>query len=439
MRRTLGTMMLVIPTHTHCRKSSVPSCRGCPQNEMLLYRDAFTHRSFYTQTLLHTDTFTRRSFYTQMLLHRHFYTQTLLHAQKLLHTDTLTHTLSHTDTFTHRRFYTRTLFTHRGFYTQKLSHTEAFTHRSFYTQTLSHTETGPAKSQFYLNFTSGQKTMVRNSERIAQLPSLNRSWQRWEIASKPSPQTSSLLGIGCWCWFLAQCLPSCDTCGISKRRANAIDWNWTQACRSSPSTHWRGFGPRVRSPTVRVSDRRVELDCYSNPFQSQTSTIRLKKLGQTWANYEWLHYLISKIICRILTRLPCRPNLDHTVILLERLERSLKFQWNMSSTFFNIFHLALWLDESAVSRNLHENQAFAWLIMWWPNLSCPSLSKVRHANVPTLCPVSSGFIHMTPDFFWNWTGLTASNSARASFKSYQQFLSRFHYCGGMWGFDNVFN
>ena len=406
------------------------------RNETLLYRDAFTHRSFYTQKLWHTDAVTHRSFYTQMLLHtdtfthRGFYTRRSFYTQTLLHTPFYTQTLLHTDTFTHRRFHTQTLLNTNTFQAQRLLHTEAFTHRSFYTQTLSHTETGPVKSQFYLNFTSGPKIIVRNSERIAQLPSLNRSWRRWEIASKPSPQTGSLLGIGCWCWFLAQCLPGCDTCGISKRRADAIDWNWTQACRSSPSTHWRGFGPRVRSPTVRVSDRRVELDCHSNPFHSQTSTIRLKKLGQTWANYEWwLHNLISNIICRILTRLPCRPNLDHTVILLERLEES---EVSIEHAFNILQHLSpcvsfvvWWFGESAVSRNLHETQAFAWLIMWWPSL-CQRWA-------------SSGFIHMTPDFLWNWTGLTASDSARAWFKSYQQFLSRFHYSGGMWCFDNVFN
>ena len=253
------------------------------RNETLLYRDAFTHRSFYTQKLWHTDAVTHRSFYTQMLLHTDTFTHRRFYTHRSFYTQTLLHTLLHTDTFTHRRFHTQTLLHTDTFHAQMLLHTEAFTHRSFYTQTLSHTETGSVKSHFYLNFTSGQKTIVRNSERIAQLPSLNRSWRRWEIASKPSPQTSSLLAIGCWCWFLAQCLPSCDTCGISKRRANAIDWNWTQACRSSPSTHWRGFGPRVRSPTVRVSDRRVELDCHSNPSSHRRAPLDWRssaKLGQ---------------------------------------------------------------------------------------------------------------------------------------------------------------
>ena len=111
------------------------------RNATLLYRDAFTHRSFYTQTLLLTAAFT----------HRHFYTQTRLHAQKLLHTDAFTHghfyiqELLHTDTFTHRRFYTQTLlhtdtFTRRSFYTKTLFHTGAFTHRLLYTQTLLQTK-----------------------------------------------------------------------------------------------------------------------------------------------------------------------------------------------------------------------------------------------------------------------------------------------------------
>ena len=56
----------------------------------LLHTDAFTHKSFYTQTVLHTDAFTHRRFYTQMLF-------------------THAHTLSHTNAFTHRRFYTQTL------------------------------------------------------------------------------------------------------------------------------------------------------------------------------------------------------------------------------------------------------------------------------------------------------------------------------------------
>ena len=118
-----GHFTMVIPTHTHthCRKSSVPSFRF--YRKTLLHTETFTHKRVYTQELLHTDPFTHRRFYTQTLLHtdpfthRHFYTR--FYAQTLLHTET----------FTHRRFYTQTLFTHRGFYTQKLLHTNTFTHR----------------------------------------------------------------------------------------------------------------------------------------------------------------------------------------------------------------------------------------------------------------------------------------------------------------------
>ena len=62
-------------------------------------------------------------------------------------------------------------------------------------------------------------------------------------------------------------------------------------------------------------------------------------------------------------RMPCRPNLDHTVILLERLEES---KVSIEHVFNILQHLlpcvsfvVWWFGESAVSRNLHETQAFA--------------------------------------------------------------------------------
>ena len=67
--------------------------------------EAFTHRSFYTQTLLHTEAFTHRGFYTQTLLHTDAFTHKHFHTHRGLHTQTL---LLHTDAFTHRRFYTQT-------------------------------------------------------------------------------------------------------------------------------------------------------------------------------------------------------------------------------------------------------------------------------------------------------------------------------------------
>ena len=50
MHRTLGTMMLVIPTHTLPKKLGTIML-WMSRNERLLYRDAFKHRSFYTQKL----------------------------------------------------------------------------------------------------------------------------------------------------------------------------------------------------------------------------------------------------------------------------------------------------------------------------------------------------------------------------------------------------
>ena len=130
-----------------------------PQDKHFPHTEAFTHRSFYTETPLHTDAFAHRHFYPQKLLHtdactrkhfthrrflhtdafthKHFHTQRLLHTNAFTHRDAFTRTCfyTHTRTFTHRGFYTQTLFTHRGFYTKRLLHTDAF-----YTQTLLHTD-----------------------------------------------------------------------------------------------------------------------------------------------------------------------------------------------------------------------------------------------------------------------------------------------------------
>ena len=103
--------------------------------------------SVYTQKLLHKDAFTHRSFYTQQAFtHKIFYTQQALTHSKRLRTEHLHTVLLHMasvytqNTYT-QRFYTwqafthtasflnREAFTHRGFYTQ-----QAFTQRSFYTQ-----------------------------------------------------------------------------------------------------------------------------------------------------------------------------------------------------------------------------------------------------------------------------------------------------------------
>ena len=151
VHRRLGTMMLRVTcvisfyygsSYTHCRKSSLPSFRGCEETrrfytETLLHTDAFTHSSFYTQTLLHRDAFTR----TKTFTHRRFYTRTLLHTDPFTHILFYTQTLLHIKAFTHRSSYTQTLlqtdvFTHRPFYTQTHLHAEAFTPRRFSTQKL---------------------------------------------------------------------------------------------------------------------------------------------------------------------------------------------------------------------------------------------------------------------------------------------------------------
>ena len=127
MHRRLGTMMLrttCVISFYYGNSYTLPKKLGTIipwmlRHATLLYRDTFTHRSFYTQELLHTDTFTHRRFYT----HRNFYTQTLLH----------------TDTFTHRNFYTETLL-HTDVFTQTPLHAEAFTPRRFSTQILLHTD-----------------------------------------------------------------------------------------------------------------------------------------------------------------------------------------------------------------------------------------------------------------------------------------------------------
>ena len=119
-----------------------------------LHTDAFTQRSFYTQTLLHTDAFTHRRFYTQTLLHTDTSTHRRFYTQKLLHTSTFTH--KHSYTSTHRRSYVQKLlhteaFAHRSFYTQTLLHTDAFTHRSFYTQMPLHTDAVTHRSFYTQN------------------------------------------------------------------------------------------------------------------------------------------------------------------------------------------------------------------------------------------------------------------------------------------------
>ena len=138
--------------------------------QKLLHTDAFTHRSFYTQTFLHTKSFyTRTLLHTEAFTHRHFYTQTLLHTGAFTHRSVFTQTILHTETFTHRRFYTQTS---RRFYTDAFTQM-LFTHRSFDTQ---HTEAlyTQKKSQFYLSFWRSNRisceTVAPDDLQIAILP-----------------------------------------------------------------------------------------------------------------------------------------------------------------------------------------------------------------------------------------------------------------------------
>ena len=73
-----------------------------------LHREAFTHRSFYTEKPLHRQAFTHRSFYTQKLLHTEAFTQKSLYAEERLHTEA---------------------FTQRQMYAQKPLHTDKIAHR----------------------------------------------------------------------------------------------------------------------------------------------------------------------------------------------------------------------------------------------------------------------------------------------------------------------
>ena len=131
-----------------------------------LNTEAFTHRSFYTQTPWHTvpfyiaDAFTHRHFYTQSIYTVHFRAQKLLHTWQLLHTD---RNFTRRGFWRHRRFCTQSLLRHRRFYTQMLLHTDPFT-----SQTLLHSDTfdvtdvhftcrkgctpDTSKSQFYRSF-----------------------------------------------------------------------------------------------------------------------------------------------------------------------------------------------------------------------------------------------------------------------------------------------
>ena len=128
-----------VDTHTHRCFYSEMLLRAATQ--VLLHRDAFTQRSFctqtrgcfYTQVPLHINAFTR-SFYTHVLLHRKsFDTEHPLHreacAQILLRGFFFTRKCIYTEAFLKHRQSTDTV-TKRNFARISL-HRDAFTHRRF--------------------------------------------------------------------------------------------------------------------------------------------------------------------------------------------------------------------------------------------------------------------------------------------------------------------
>ena len=93
-----------------------------------LHREAFTLRSFCTQT--------SRSFYTQKLLHEEVFTQRVfLHTDAFAHRSFYTEKPLHRGAFTHKSVYTQQAFTRTGAFTQRsLYAEELFTHGRFYTE-----------------------------------------------------------------------------------------------------------------------------------------------------------------------------------------------------------------------------------------------------------------------------------------------------------------
>ena len=111
------------------------------------HREAFTHRSFYTEK---PEAFTQRSFYKQKVrtgksLRREAFTHSSFYADMSLHRGAFTQKLYtesslHRGAFTHRSFCAKG-YPHRSFYTRKSLHTEAFTQGSLYTQKITETFT----------------------------------------------------------------------------------------------------------------------------------------------------------------------------------------------------------------------------------------------------------------------------------------------------------
>ena len=157
----------------------------CLSTQKHLLRDALTYTRLYTQKLLDTDCFSgnRRSFDTEKPLHRESFT--------LLHTQAFPQKLLHREAFEHRSFYTQTPLhteacTHGGLYAQKLLHREASTHRRF------PTEKPIPQSSFY---TVQKNTILRKFLTFGRHIVRKGSIRRWKIAIFDVGQSFCMKGL----------------------------------------------------------------------------------------------------------------------------------------------------------------------------------------------------------------------------------------------------
>ena len=157
---------------------------------MPFHTEAFTERRFDIYTPIHTEALdtdcfsgNRRSFDTEKPLHRESFT--------LLHTQAFPQKLLHREAFEHRSFYTQTPLhteacTHGGLYAQKLLHREASTHRRF------PTEKPIPQSSFY---TVQKNTILRKFLTFGHHIVRKGSIRRWKIAIFDVGQSFCMKGL----------------------------------------------------------------------------------------------------------------------------------------------------------------------------------------------------------------------------------------------------
>ena len=157
----------------------------CLSTQKHLLRDALTYTRLYTQKLLDTDCFSgnRRSFDTEKPLHRESFT--------LLHTQAFPQKLLHREAFEHRSFYTQTPLhteacTHGGLYAQKL-----LPQRSLYTQTFSHRKTDSTEQLLH----SSKNTILRKFLTFGRHIVRKGSIRRWKIAIFDVGQSFCMKGL----------------------------------------------------------------------------------------------------------------------------------------------------------------------------------------------------------------------------------------------------